>query len=105
MRSLNFAGKVAQLVCLLEEHEPTLLALCETWLDPSTVNLVLPNYELVARRDRPHWRPGQQNHGGVALYKRVGHLTVTHLEDSDTAEREWFSVHSNLGPVLLGVWY
>ena len=105
VQSLNSAQKLAELTCYLEQHQPTLLALNETWLDPSTPNLVVPNYELVARRDRAGWRPGTLNHGGVALYKLAGSLTVTHLEDSETAERQWFSVHTDLGPALLGVWY
>ena len=105
LRSLNAETRLAELVCYLEQHNPTLLALNETWLDPSKPHLVIPNYELVHRRDRPGWRPGTLNHGGVALYKRSGTATVTHLEDSDTAERSWFSVHTTLGPILLAVWY
>ena len=105
VRSLNSPGRLAELCCHLELHQPTLLALNETWLDPSTPNLEVPGYELVARRDRPDWKPGSLNHGGVALYKRGGGPGVTHLEDSATAERQWFSVHTALGSVLLGVWY
>ena len=70
---------------------------------------MLPNYDLVHRRDRPQKETAsskaKRNHGGIALYKRTSTATVTHLEDSDVAERSWFSVHTTLGPILLAVWY
>ena len=30
---------------------------------------------------------------------------MTHLGDSPVAERSWHTVHTNVGPTLLGVWY
>ena len=39
------------------------------------------------------------------LYRRVGSILVTHLDNLDTAERAWYSIHTQIGPVLLGLWY
>ena len=105
-RTTRSAIKLAKLVCYLEDYKPELLALIETWLDPSTANLMIPNYEIVGlRRDREGWFPGSVNHGGIALYRRSGTVTVTHLGNSKVAERSWYSIYSSVGPILLGIWY
>ena len=39
------------------------------------------------------------------LYRRNDNVMVNHLETSAVAERAWYSIHSHLGPILLGVWY
>ena len=45
------------------------------------------------------------NHGGIALYARCGGILVTHLQHSTVAERSWHVIHSDVGGILLGLWY
>ena len=39
------------------------------------------------------------------MYRQQHAVPVTHLGDSPVAERSWHTVHTNVGPTLLGVWY
>ena len=81
---------------------PNFIALTETWLDESTKDITISNYELVARLDR---RDGRKC-GGIALFVHSScRGSVVHVADSDAHERLWAIVHSDHGPVLLGVWY
>ena len=105
IQSIISAAKRAHLSAELEKYDPDVLALNETWLDSTVASLDIPGYTLVSRRDRPHTSVGRLNHGGIALYRRSEGLLVTHLEDSKTAERAWHVVHTDVGGVLLGVWY
>ena len=86
----------------LERFSPDIVALNETWLDDSALRLDVPNYRCVSRRDRPGSKPGMLNHGGVAVYSRVGGILITHLEDSVIAERSWHTIH---GPGWYIVWH
>ena len=45
------------------------------------------------------------NHGGIALYARCGGIFVKHLQHSAVAERSWHVIHSDVGGILLGLWY
>ena len=105
IRSINAREKRALLSARLERFEPEILALTETWLDASVPALQIPNYVCVSRRDRPDSKVGKLNHGGIAVYSRVGSILVTHLEDSKTAERSWHTIHTDLGGILFAVWY
>ena len=97
--------KRAKLASELELHRPDILGLNETFLDDSVRVLDIVGYSLVSRKDRPCPSAGTLNRGGIALYRRCGGLLVTHLEDSKIAERSWHIVHSDVGGVLLGLWY
>ncbi len=77
----------------------------EIWLDDSIEKLDIPGYQLVSRRDREKTRVSGLNHGGIALYSRVGGILVTHLEDSRVAERSWHVIHTDVGGILLCLWY
>ena len=82
--------------------KPCLICLNETWLDSSVKSIALEGYVLVGRRDR---RDGREC-GGVAVFAATGVSdSVTLLKDSESSERLWVLVHSNLGPYLIGVWY
>ena len=105
IRSINAREKRALLSAQLERFEPEILALTETWLDASVPALQIPNYVCVSRRDKPDSKVGKLNHGGIAVYSRVGSILVTHLEDSKTAERSWHTIHTDLGGILFAVWY
>ena len=105
MRFIILAEKRALFSADLENHKPDLVALTETWLDDSIGVLDIPGYNLVSRRDRVKARTSGLNYGGIALYSRRGNILVTHLEHSAVAERSWHVVHTDMGGVLLGLWY
>ena len=74
----------------------------ETFLDESTRVPVLTNYVILARRDRGRLR----QKGGVILFVRKDLAKYTvHLGISESAERVWVLLHSDLGPILIGLWY
>ena len=102
VRSINSRDKRAMLSAHLERFSPDIVALNETWLDDSAPRLDVPNYRCVSRRDRPGSKPGLLNHGGVAVYSRVGGILITHLEDSVIAERSWHTIHTDLGGIVFG---
>ena len=84
-------------LCIIFEF----VAITETHLAQSVEALRLSNYELVSRRDRPA-RQG----GGIALYARWDvHPHIVHIRDSHILELSWHTLHSDAGPLLLGVWY
>ncbi len=105
IQSIISAVKRASLAAELERLSPDIVGLNETWLDSSVSQLEIPGYTLVSRRDRPKTSVGKLNHGGIALYHRCGGILVTHLEDSTIAERSWHVVHTDVGGLLLGLWY
>ena len=81
---------------------PTLVCFNETWLDASIGHIALEGYTVVGRHDRQDGRQG----GGVLLFVRNCYAdNVTLLEKSGDAERLWATIHSDLGPYLLCVWY
>ena len=98
----SYRYKVAELTRIVERSNfPTYVAFTETWLDKSFESIKLPGYVEVSRRDR-----GTSAHGGVILFAKAGfENTIVHLGNSAVAERSWHVVHSNCGPLLLGVWY
>ena len=98
----SYRYKVAELTRIVERSNfPTYVAFTETWLDRSFESIKLPGYVEVSRRDR-----GTSAHGGVILFAKAGfENTIVHLGNSAVAERSWHVVHSNCGPLLLGVWY
>ena len=82
---------------------PTCVALTETLLDKATGQAELTGYTLVSRRDR---LGGTSGWGGVALFARSDCAArFVKLEDSEVAERTWYTVHTDHGPLLLAVWY
>ena len=81
---------------------PALVGITETFLDQSVANPSLHGYSLVSRLDR---RDGR-SHGGIALFARDNLASfVVHNGDSETDERSWYSLHGDLGPMLIGLWY
>ena len=59
---------------------------------------------MISRLDR---REGLRlDRGGVALFARDGfELSIVHIGNSETDERSWHVIHSDSGPISLGVWY
>ena len=76
VQSIISNEKRAMLSAHVELFKPDILVLNETWLDGSVASLVLANYSLVSRRDRPNSKVGKLNHCGVAVYSRVGSMLV-----------------------------
>ena len=56
----------------------------------------------MSRLDRA--RGPKAGYGGVALFASDPNF-VSHLQDSTSAERSWHTVHTDIGPILLGNWY
>ena len=83
---------------------PGLICLNETFLDESTSDnqLWLGGYKLLSRRDRCDGRSG----GGICCFVAdVFAEQVAVSERSASSERVWHTIHSDIGPLLLGVWY
>ncbi len=99
----NLDAHLHLLDALLALHNfPEFVAITETHLELSIEALKLSKYELVSRRDRPD----QRGWGGIALYARWDvHQNIVHLRDSEALELSWHTLHTDAGPLLLGVWY
>ena len=83
-------------------HFPEFVAITETHLTKTIDELKLSNYMLVSRRDRPD----QRGWGGIALFARYDvHANIVHLKDSEDLELSWHTLHSDIGPLLFGMWY
>ena len=81
--------------------QPDIIALNETFLDPSTEEVCISGYSLISRRDRYEGRGG-----GIAVFASSAIAdNVTLLKHSDTHERSWHTIHSDIGPILFCVWY
>ena len=81
-----------------------MVCLNETFLDSSVSDdaVTLGGYVLAARRDRHDGRVG----GGILCFMvREVSAQVTLSEHSTEFERSWSTIHSELGPILCGIWY
>ena len=105
-RSINSHARRAELSHTLEEFQPDILLITETWLDVSTPHLKIDNYCRLSRKDRPGTVYLYRHaYGGTAAYRRItSRVTITHLADSETAERSWHTLHTDTGPFLIGLW-
>ena len=84
-----------EIVCLNE-------TLLEVPLDATAGRIELEGYTLISRRERDDGRVG----GGIALFALDSIAPqVVLLEHSKEHERSWHAIHTDIGPVLLCVWY
>ena len=99
----NLDAHLALLDTLLALHDfPEFVAITETHVCTFVEELNLTNYRAVSRRDRAD----QSGWGGIALYARHDvHMNVVHMKDSESLELSWYTLHSDIGPLLIGVWY
>ena len=102
---LNIAGFLShrgELETRLEQmHYPEFVAVTESWLDASVVSPHLHGYRLISRRDRNDGR----KRGGIVFFAREDISNqIVHASTSQAAERTWHILHSNAGPLLLGLW-
>ena len=100
----GFLSHKYELEVLLEANNyPMLVALTETFLNRSVQVPKLLGYTVVGRRDRGKRR---RQKGGIILFARQETARyVALLVGSDHAERLWAVVHTDVGPILFGVWY
>ena len=101
VRSIRNQINAGKLQMQLEETEPDVVLLTETWLDSSTEELEISGYQSIARRDRRSAKKG----GGVAILVRCSFRNVGLLHLSKSSERLWATLHTSLGPILIGIWY
>ena len=105
--SLNIRGFISHQIeleaFLLLHGLPSIVGITETFLDASTTNISLSGYTLVSRLDR---RVGFAKSGGIALFV-LNTLTsrFLHVSDSEQSERSWHVFHTDIGPILFGLWY
>ena len=98
----GFVSKTAELAFLVERSNfPTYVAFTETFLDKAKP-AELHGYIQVSRLDR---RTGEKQ-GGIIFFVKEGYeKNIVHVGDSDVHERAWYVVHSERGPVLIGLQY
>ena len=102
-------GELAAYIQVLPER-PKFVAVNESFLNKAHT-AKLPGYVLAGRRDRSILDDEAsidclQSWGGVLFFVREDYNgCVVQVFESPTAERMWFVLHSDLGLVLLAVWY
>jgi len=104
---VNMQGLLSSLAeltaCIrLLARPPDIVCINETFLNDSIGNVELEGFVTVGRRDRR----GGEKCGGVIVFARndiASHVTL--MEKSETSERMWLQMHSNIGPYLLCCWY
>ena len=93
-----------ELAVRVQETEPDLIMLQESWLDASYENFTIPNYAVVLRRDRLEGK--KSGYGGIIVYAHTKiRDSIVNVYVSDVAERGWITVLTDLGPILIGNWY
>ena len=102
----GFSSKTEELVHLVERANfPVFVCFTETFLKyggKKAPQVSLAGYVQVARLDR---RTGESQ-GGIILFVKQGfEQSIVHVGNSEAHERSWFIVHSDQGPILLGLWY
>ena len=93
----------AELEARLRNAGVHILFLQETWLSDSVEEITLSGYELVGRLDRV--LGPKRGYGGVAIFVRSDVSSVALLQHSESAERTWAILHTNIGAFLIGNWY
>ena len=105
----SHCDELSAYVSILEE-KPKLIAVNESFLNES-VKISLPGYVLVGRRDRNSSDinthiDNLQSWGGILLFVASEFDgAVIKVSESSSAERLWFVLHCDVGPILLCVWY
>lgn len=102
----GFSSKTDEIAHLIARaNYPTFAGFTETFLkyggkNPPEVSVA--GYVQIARLDRRT----DESQGGIILFARAGfEQNIVHVGDSDVFERSWFIIHSDRGPILLGLWY
>lgn len=93
----------AELEARLAELKPHIVCIQETWLDDGVENPEVDGYKIVSRRDRTE--TAKDGYGGVLVLARDDVENIAELKKSKEDERTWCTIHTSIGPVLLGNWY
>ena len=92
---------IAELTYFLELHCPHVVCIQETWLDISSKEATIPNYNVLWRRDRSE----SPNRGGVITLVRDDVKLLAHMHVSAQAERMIHYLHVDLGIIAIVNWY
>jgi len=103
VRSLRSDTRRAELFYRISVGKPHILALQETWLDNSSEQIHIPGYRECLRCDRSEGK--KAGWGGIVVYHRDDCDNLVCIHKSETAERGWCTLTTNLGPILVGNWY
>ena len=99
MNIRGFLSHLAELEIYIDNlpNRPSIITLNETFLDKSVEHIQISGYLLVSRRDRT-----EREGGGIALFclHKIFDL-INHLSNSIEFERSWFTLHTDLDPILL----
>ena len=85
----------------LEIHRPHIELIQETWLDATTENIEVPDYDVVSRRDR---KP-TANRGGILTLQRKDFNGLVHIKNCDDEERSWHFLTMGVETILFANWY
>ena len=103
--SLLSLRRFARLRAVIDQYLPHIILLQETWLDDSVEDVEIPGYCIVpgSRHDRE--TGPKAGYGGVLAHRRSDCNVIVSVCSSEVAERNWFNLHTQIGPLLLGNWY
>ena len=93
----------AELEARLANANVDVLLLQETWLSESVEAVQIAGFYVVGRLDRSEGP--KAGFGGVAVYARNSVANIGLLSYSETSERMWCTLHSNLGMFLICNWF
>ena len=85
----------------LQERQPHIVMIQETWLDASRESVHVANYKIIARRDRK----AEANRGGILTLAREDFNNLVYIEDAREEERSWFFLHIDPEVILVSNWY
>ena len=94
-------ANLAELTHHLQQYQPHLVLLQETWLDASTEEVSITGYRLVSRRDRA----SNANRGGVITYAREDFNNIAHIGNYASDERSWHFNSLDAETILIANWY
>ena len=103
MNVCKLMRRKAELEARLRNANVDILLLQETKLSDDVEEVRVAGFYLVGRLDRS--TGPKAGFGGVAVYARNSISNIALLSYSDSAERMWCILHTNLGAVLIGNWY
>ena len=85
----------------LENLQPHIVMLQETWLDASVESVNVPGYTIISRRDRSK----TENRGGVMTLCRSDFNALAHVRNCLEEERSWHFLNIGAETFLVGNWY
>ena len=99
--NLDSSCRDAEICCNLNQYQPHVICIQETWLNKSVENISFPNYQVLSRRDRSE----TENRGGILTLIRQDATNAVHIFNSVDAECSWHFLHLDVGCIAFGNWY